>query len=295
MQYTFGNYHPINNFMFFMGAIGMTMFINNPYFVMSSMLCAVCYYLVLNRNKSKKFLVFAFTTPFVISIINACMNPLGNTVLFTWLNNRAFTKESLIYGFIIGLNFMSVILWFSCYNSIMTNDKFMYLFSKFAPSITLVLSMTLRLVPSFEKKIKTIIETRQSIGKSIHSDKYMDKINYSMEILSVLTSRALEDSVITADSMRSRGYVASGRTNYIVYNKTTRDKINKIVFVILFILILPCMLTGGMSCEFIPRIILPQTNIVTYTALISFTIFLLIPTIIELAEEITWFILKSKI
>ncbi len=291
----FGTYHPLVNFTFFFGAIGFGMFINHPFFIAVSYLCSICLYFLLTRNSSKKFIFISIILIVSISFFNAVMNPMGNTVLFVWILNRNFTLESLIYGAFIGLNCSSIMLWFSCYNAIMTNDKFMYLFSKFAPSITLVLSMTLRIVPKLENKTKTIINARNCIGKTIDNNSYKEKIKNGTEVLSILTSCALEDAVITADSMRSRGYVSKGRTNYIVYNRTIRDKILNIIFILLVLLIMPCALKGGMSIQYIPQIIFPKIDIFTIIALISYFIFLFIPIAIEISEDIIWHILKSKI
>jgi energy-coupling factor transport system permease protein len=43
----------------------------------------------------------------------------------------------------------AVISWFSCYNAVMTSDKFVYLFGRVIPALSLILSMTLRFVPKF--------------------------------------------------------------------------------------------------------------------------------------------------
>ena len=295
MRNTFGTYHPLINFIFFAGAIGFGMFINHPFFIAMSYLCSVCFYFLLTKNKSRKFIFTSIILSMSISFFNAVMNPMGDTVLFVWINNRNFTLESLIYGAVIGFNCASIILWFCCYNIIMTNDKFMYLFSKFAPSITLVLSMTLRIVPKLENKTKAIINARNCIGKTIDNKSNKEKVKNGIEVLSILTSCALEDAVITADSMRSRGYVSKGRTNYMVYNKTLRDKILKTIFILLILLIIPCAIKGGMNVQYIPKIIFPKIDIFTIIALIAYFIFLFIPIAIEISEDIIWHILKSKI
>lgn len=295
MRKAFQSYHPSVNFMFFTGAIGMGMFINHPVFVVISWICSVFFCLVINRRKAKKIILSSLILCFAIAFFNGIMNPIGNTVLFVWLNNRNFTMEALFYGAVIGANFASIMIWFSCYNIVMTNDKFMYLFSKFAQSTTLILSMILRLVPNLEKKTKTIINARNCIGKTSYRGSIKDKIHSSMEVLSILTSCALEDAVITADSMRSRGYVSKGRTNYTIYSKTLRDKVVKSIFIVLALLVFPCIINGGISVKYMPEIIFPKADIFTIIAVISYFIFLFIPTAIEIVEEITWHILKSKI
>ena len=295
MTKTFAAYHPVVNFAFFAGAIGLSMFISHPLFSVVSLIFSLSYYLVLSKGNSRKFLlwyVFLFIT---VVFFNGIMNTMGNTVLFVWLKNRPVTAEALFYGAVTATNFISVMLWFCCYNIILTTDKFTYLFGRFAPSITLVLTMILRLIPALVKKTKNIIGARSCIGKGSGGDSYKNKLNSGLEILSVLTSCALEDAVVTADSMRSRGYVDSQHTSYQIYKKQSRDIAVGAVFALTAIATVICIIKGCTAMQFLPAVVFPQVTVFTYIGIISYSAFLAVPLIIEFLEEITWHILKSKI
>ena len=220
---------------------------------------------------------------------------MGNTVLFVWLKNRPVTAQALFYGAVTGINFISVMLWFGCYNIILTTDKFTYLFGRFAPSVTLVLTMILRLIPSLVKKTKTIFDARNCIGKGSTADSFKAKVISGLEILSILTSCALEDAVITADSMRSRGYADSQRTSYQSYKKQKQDVRAMIFLGVTSAFVLICILGGCTSVQYLPEIIFPQTTLLTYIGIAGYSLFLAVPLIIEFSEEIRWHILKSKI
>lgn len=62
---------------------------------------------------------------------------------------------------------VSIILWFFSYNIVMTSDKFIYLFGRIIPVGSLVFSMVLKFVPSFNQKMKTIRNGQKSIGRDI--------------------------------------------------------------------------------------------------------------------------------
>ena len=295
MTKTFATYHPIINFAFFAGAIGLSMFISHPLFSLVSLVLSLSYYLVLTKGKSKKFLLWYVFMFVMVVVFNGIMNTMGNTVLFVWLKNRPVTAEALFYGAVTGVNFISVMLWFGCYNIILTTDKFTYLFGRFAPSITLVLTMILRLIPALIKKTKTIIGARSCIGKGNGGDSYKEKLNSGLETLSILTSCALEDAVVTADSMRSRGYVDSHHTSYHTYKKQPRDIAVGTVFAVTAIATVICIIKGCTAMQFLPAIVFPQVTVFTYIGIISYSAFLAVPLIIEFLEEITWHILKSKI
>ena len=82
----------------------------------------------------------------------------------------------------------------------MTSDKFLYLFGKAAPSVSLVLTMILRLLPNYEKKIAQIGNARKSIGMSAENGTTKEKAEHGLTIVSVMTSWALEGGIIMADS-----------------------------------------------------------------------------------------------
>jgi energy-coupling factor transport system permease protein len=155
--------------------------------------------------------------------------------------------------------------------------------------------MILRLIPNLIKKTKTIIGARNCIGKGTKNDTCKDKLNSGLEVLSILTSCALEDAVITADSMRSRGYVDDNHTSYHTYQKQKRDIVIGLFFAVTAVATVICIVKGFTQMQFLPAIIFPQVTVFTYIGIISYSLFLSIPLIIEFSEEITWHILKSKI
>mgnify|MGYP000196489812 CR=1 FL=1 len=63
----------------------------------------------------------------------AVMNPIfihsGETILF-FMNDNPVTLEALIYGTVSAGMLVGVLLWCKCYTTILTTDKFLYLFGK---------------------------------------------------------------------------------------------------------------------------------------------------------------------
>lgn len=200
--------------MFFIGAVVFGMFFVHPVFMMCSLLLASVYYVTVKKSASWKFLIAMLPLFAVLSLVSPLFNTNGSIVLFTYLGGRPYTLESLYYGMVLAVMFISVIIWFASYNIVMTTDKFLYIFGKAAPSISLVLSMIMRLVPGFQKKIGQISSARKCIGKAGDSGTRREKAENSMTVISTLTSWALEGGIITADSMRSRGYGSGKRTNF---------------------------------------------------------------------------------
>ena len=261
--------------------------------MMCSLLLASVYYITVKKSASWKFLIGMLPLFVVLSLVSPLFNTNGSIVLFTYLGGRPYTLESLYYGMVLAVMFISVIIWFASYNIVMTTDKFLYIFGKAAPSISLVLSMIMRLVPGFQKKIGQISSARKCIGKAGDSGTRREKAENSMTVISTLTSWALEGGIITADSMRSRGYGSGKRTNFAIYRFDGRDVILLLAMCLLIAVILLCGIMGGM--KYTAGEAVTMDNIYTRIGIAAYIIFLSIPTVLNITEAITWRILRSKI
>lgn len=293
-QDTFSAYSPIINFIFYIGAIICGMFFIHPAFLVCAVILSAAYYLTIRGSRGIKIVLGMIPVWIALAVINPLVNTRGSIVLFTYFNGRPYTLEALCYGIALGAMFVSVILWFMSYNSVMTSDKFIYLFGKTLPSASLILTMVLRLVPNYQKKIKQIAGARKGIGKGADSESKREKAEDGLTIVSALTSWAFEGGIITADSMRSRGYGTGKRTNFSIYKFETRDRLLLIIMLLLLAAVFLCGLKGGTTAAYTPDISLASNQWTVFGA-IAYFIFLAIPTALNLLEALTWHILRSKI
>ena len=84
------------------------------------------------------------------ALVNPAFNHEGATILTYLPSGNPLTMESMFYGVAAAVMLASVVLWFSSYNEVMTSDKFVYLFGRIIPALSLVLSMALRFIPKFK-------------------------------------------------------------------------------------------------------------------------------------------------
>ena len=283
----FSKRHPLVNFIFFMGAIGCTVVIQHPAYIAAGCVCAAAYLMMLSRKAWK--LVLGLIPVFVfISGVNPLFNDYGQRVLFT-LFGRPYTLEALLYGMAIAGIFVSMLLWFGCYSRVLTSDKFVALFGGLIPALSLLLVMVLRMIPDLIRKCRQILASRGSIGKGAGADSSpKEKLRDGVSILSALTDWALEGSIITADSMRSRGYGCGKRTSFRLYRMTGRDWVLLTLIGALSCIVL---LAGGTDASYTPvmKVAPLGWGFPAYCAL------LLIPTIFEGKEAAAWRISISKI
>lgn len=295
MRDAFSDCHPIINFVFYIGAIIMGMFFLHPVFLAISLALAFSYY-VLVKKECLKYIAGMTGLIVILTVVNPLFNPRGETVLFTYFVGRTYTMEALVYGVALAAMFVTVITWFATYNQVMTSDKFLYCFGRMAPSVSLILTMVLRLVPSFQKKSGQIAGARMCIGKSVENGTIYEKAEHGLTIVSALTSWALEGGIVMADSMKGRGFGSGKRTSFSLYRMRSTDRKLLILMSGLIIILFICTTRGGMEVTYIPQIkIAGWGNVWTILGTFCYFLFLSIPTAMHIMEELTWRILRSKI
>lgn len=294
-QDAFSKLHPAVNLLFFIGAIAFGVLLQHPVYLLAGVLASGAYYFMLCGRKGMKNILLTIPLFVFITLFNPIVNTRGATVLFTYFD-RPYTLEALIYGVVVAATFVLMLLWFGCYGKVLTGDKFTCLFGNLAPSLSLLLVMVFRMIPSLLQKAKQIIGVRSSIGKGItEKSSIKDKLGSGMTVIGVLTSWALEGSITTSDSMRSRGYGTAKRTSFMVYRMTKADWILTAVMLALLGVIIIFAANGGMNAEFLPeRNIVPvnRSNIIGFIAYLGY---LMIPTVMNIKEAIQWSISESKI
>lgn len=222
---TFSGYHPAISMLFFVLVIGLTMFLNHPVCLGISLVCALTYSIFLKGKKAVRFnLVYMLPLLVITALINPAFSHQGVTVLTYLPSGNPLTLESVLYGIFAAFLLITVIAWFSCFNAVMTSDKFVYLFGRIIPALSLVLSMSLRFVPRFTAQIKVISNAQKCVGRDVSNGGLIKRAKHGIKILSILVTWALENAIDTADSMKDRGYGLPGRTAFSIYRFDRRDK-----------------------------------------------------------------------
>lgn len=97
----------------------------------------------------------------VLAIANPLFVSAGSTELFR-IGMHAFYLESLVYGACQGLMLANVLLAFSVASHIVTSDKVLCTLGNLTPTLALMMSMTMRLVPQFARRGKDILATQKA-------------------------------------------------------------------------------------------------------------------------------------
>ncbi|MGE6257087.1 energy-coupling factor transporter transmembrane component T [Heyndrickxia sporothermodurans] len=290
----FETYHPIVLFTYFFAVIGLSIFFMHPIYLLITLIVSITLNIILNKRSFKNSLLFYIPLFIIVSLCNPFFSHDGMKVLF-YVNYNPITLEAILYGVAMATMLLSVVFWFGSYNSVMTSDKFLYLFGKMSPAIALILSLTLRLVPRFKKQIKIIAHSQKTIGMDYTSGTILHRIKSCLQILSILITWALENSIETADSMKARGYGLKNRSAFSLFIFTKRDGIVLVMIISLAVINLIGSTFGYSTYYFYPtfsEMALTNISILLYS---SYALLLAIPIIIETRESIKWHSLRSKI
>ena len=292
----FKNFHPIINFIYFVLVIGFSMFFMHPLALIISFSSAFLSLIMIKGIKAiKQTLLFMLPMIILTTLINPLLNHQGVTILAYLPSGNPLTLESMLYGLCASVMIINVIFWFSFYNEIMTSDKFIYLFGKIIPSMSLILSMTLKFVPIFISQMKTVSNARRCMGKNPPEKNIIKKAKNAITVLSSVTTWSLENAIETADSMKARGYGTCKRSAFSIFKFDKRDLISLIFMLITGTYTFLGSVFGTMKFSYFPAIKYEAFSAYNIIGFISYLLLCIYPALIELMEVKKWNSLKSKI
>ena len=289
----FSGFHPGVNLAFFAAALGLTMFIQQPVYLLISMISG-CAYLLYLQGKKGFYRQVGYLVPILImmAIMNPVFNHEGVTVLWYLPNDNPITLEAICFGLASAVMMGASIVWFNCCNTVFTSDKIIYLFGRVIPALSLMISMTLRFVPRFKNFLQSVLRTQQAMHKPENTK---EKLGQALAAFSATVSWAMEQSIVSADSMKSRGYGLFGRTAFSIFIFEKRDGIALALLTLLCVGTVAPHVLGLMGWTYYPSMTGDLLGLVQILAYLCYGGMCNLPLIINLMEDRKWNALRSKI
>ena len=289
MKDAFSNYHPIVNLTYFLMVLGCASFLRHPVCLGIALVSSTIYASVLT-GKENLIRIIKGMLPMsaMIIIINPLVNHQGVTILGYFRSGNPFTLEACIYGFAAAAIIWSLVQWFVCWNRIMTTEKLIYLFGRLMPALSLVVSMSLRFVPRYQRQLHKIMDAQKQLGKFGKGAGVISRLKLSIRVLSIMTTWAIEHAVETAQSMKGRGYGLPGRTAFSIYRWQARDTRLFIFELVLGVSVLIGGIRGSFQWSWMP--IMSSLHITVENGLIfgSYLLLTLLPVGLNGKEEMEW-------
>lgn len=286
---SFSGYHPAVNLLYYCLVLGITMFHLHPAFLAVSLVGAASYCVRLRGKKTLRGMLLGVVPMMLLAaVVNPAFNHQGVTILMYLPSGNPLTLESILYGLTAAEMLAAVILWFVTFQEVMSSDKFVYLFGRAAPALSLLLSMTLRFVPKLRDQGKRVILAQRCAGRDLSQGSLIQRARLAVTVFSILVTWSLENAIETADSMKSRGYGLPGRTAFSIYRLDSRDRSMLGWLVFCGVYLLSGWAVGGMDFRFYPTLRGMQWSPWTVSFLLVYLALCLTPCILDRRERALW-------
>ena len=307
------SWHPAVSLAFFAGAVALTVVVQSPAFLAAAFCAAFGLLLTVRGARAWRTLGALLPLFAVVALVNPLVNSQGATVLLVLPWGRPCTLEALLFGVQTAVMLVTMLLWFSSFNALMTGERLAGLLGAGAPGTSLVTVMVLRLVPRFQRQARKVslafdglagvATMRQDedetpdggMGAQKRPAGWRGRVRRGARELSALASWALEGSIDTADSMRSRGYGTGQRSRLAAYRVTPAQGLGCLLEGCLLVVAVAAIACGRASVQFIPVVSRPPADGLFFAGLLSFTLFLALPALVNAAERLRWNFSLSKI
>ncbi len=290
----FSNVHPAVCMTYFLSVLLVSMFVPHPV-LQAEVLFGGALFCALLGGRRASFRDLGFYVPLFLMV--AVTNPLfshnGVTPLF-FLNGNPVTLEAILCGISIAVTVIGVLLWCKCYSFIMTSDKFLYLFGKPIPKLSLVLSMALRFIPVYIRQSRRVSRAQKAMG--LYSGKsIVDRVKNRMRVLTAMISWSLENAMETSASMKARGYGGKKRTSFFPFRFRTSDGVLLAGTIVLLAVTLAGAAAGVTDFNFYPRVGVIGNSSAAVAVYAAFGALCLLPSALEVKEAVTWNYFVSRI
>ncbi|MDO4621410.1 MAG: energy-coupling factor transporter transmembrane component T [Eubacteriales bacterium] len=290
----FQGYHPAILFLYYALLLLLSLLTMQPVLLLCSLFGAFLLYAALfGIREMLPDLVFYALLFVLLAVINPLVVHDGETVLF-FLNGKAITKEAIAYGGAGSLVMITVVVWSACYTELLTTDKILFLFGKALPKLGLILSMTFRFIPLFQKQADRIGQVQRTMG--LYNGKNLkQRFGGAYRTFDSLLTWSMENSIDTADAMKARGYGLRGRSSFSVFRFRLRDGKMLALMLLLSGIVLIGAGKGNMDFYFYPHLAEIETGAEAFVYYLAMLLLCCIPGFCEWKESLSWNYLKSKI
>jgi len=188
------------------------------------------------KNEIKTTAKYFIPMALIIVILNPLFSHVGTTKIVLF-NNYFITVESLVYGLLMAFSLLIILLLFVSFNKYVDYQKLLYLSSNHFPIVSMIGVRTMRFIPLLNYRLGEVNKIFNFNNYNSNESK-MDKIRKIGAILAIVISWSLEESMLTAKSMKARGYGITKRTSYLKYNI---GKIDVILIIITVLTSIVCL------------------------------------------------------
>ena len=272
----FARLHPGMIFIYYVMGIFLMVWIGHP--ALSAwiwLMSLIDYGCMEGGKKLLRTALISLSAALACLLINPILNRRGVTLLFV-IGRFRITEESVLYGANIAVILLASLMIFTGISHYMSAEKIMILFGRRFPSLALLFSMILRMIP-----------------KAGHDFSEMtSRHGNTPAVWSALIGFLLEDSMERSIAMRNRQY---GRGNRSSYYARPFQKEDVVLLICMALLVFPAMgylSIHPLSVRFFPSVRMGTMPFAVWGLL---GVFYAIPLLWRGKDELQWYLSRRKI
>ncbi len=279
----FSAYHPVVALIYLVCAAAFAMAAMQPVYAALSLAGALACTACTRGMESLRYMAWLAVVVLVVAGANVLFVGEGTTVLLSW-GTRAFTLEALLYGLCSGIMLAAVLIWMMSWSACLDSAAIMALLGHIAPTVSLMISQAMRLVPQFARRGRTVISALAATPAAA-PQRARERTSSGLRAVSVLMGWGLEDSLVRADAMRARGYACgAARTTYRRYRMKRADII-ALATVATFVLVnIPLVSIACSRYAFYPT----PPHLKAWWGYLPYAAFVLYPVLLAFREWWPW-------
>ena len=282
--------HPATYMVYYLILILFAFFFNDPYYLSSFLICISILITFQGINREfKNILKFYIPMALLIIILNPLVSHIGVTKIYI-AGSYFITLEALLYGILMSLSLLLILLLFLSYNNTVSYQEMLYILSKRFPNISIIIIMALRFIPLLNYRLSEVNKIFRLSQESSDKDKTkINKIRDTAQMLAVVVSWSLEESMLAAKSMKARGYGITERTSYLSFKFREIDYCFIALILISATVCITGLLNGHGRINIYPQLQFSFSENIFNPFYFSFLILLLPLIYLEFKEKLTWY------
>ncbi len=202
----FKTFDPTVPMTYLLCVMSICVFTANPYLQLCALFGGTVLLLCIKKRKALKLLLLCAVIIAVMGATNPIFVHRGLTELFH-IGKDPYTLEALLYGVSMGCAIAGLLIWFSAFNAIVTQDDILAVFGKRMPKTALVISMILGFIPKLHDKYVDLLHAQYGTGGTRRKSLRRCAVLF-VACLAYEAERVMDISL----SMKSRGYGLKKRT-----------------------------------------------------------------------------------
>jgi len=284
--------HPAVYIIYYLVLIIFAFLFNNPCYLISLLVCvSVLITLQGISSEFKNLIRFFIPMSLLIIILNPLVSHVGVTKIYL-MGNYFITLEAVTYGILMSLSLLIILLLFTSYSNAVSYQEMLYIFSKKFPNISMIIIMALRFIPLLNFRLSEVNKVFQFDQKHSNNEKKdegkIDKLKNTAKMLAVVVSWSLEESMLTANSMKARGYGITQRTSYLSFKFRKIDYYFMVIVLVSALVCIAGLLQGQGRIEIYPQLNFSFSENIFNMYYFSFLILLLPLIYLEFKERLVW-------